>query len=268
MTFAEFSSYDTELRVRASPAESELAGLRVGRMVLNEHHKVDPSEVIEVIRESDYDVVVLRYPASFTRLAPHLQCSDLVSWQADTLMYFEAAPHRSLGCHSEVRLRRLDESEFDSATRTMEMIFQGYGNHYAGSPVFERIDTCAAYLDWTRREVARDSSAVLGLEVLDEAEAHWKMTGICVVDEGPRTYDEILLAGVHPSFRRKGLYSDALTLLKTRASEKRKERLLISTQATNIPALRAWGRSGFELVLVLNTLHVVRAGIFERLVGV
>ena len=267
MTFAQYGSDSTDLCVQVSTSESDLVGLRVGRMVLSERQCAKPSAVLDAIRESELDVVVLRYPASEAHLSPHLQDPGFVSWQADTLMYFEAGTGVSTSLRNRVRLRELDESEFDSATSALRLIFHGYGNHYAGSPVFGRIDTAAAYVDWTRRETTRKTSAVLGLEVQADSDPQWELAGVCVVDETARTYDEILLAGVHPSFRRKGLYSDALAMLKSRASERSKERVLISTQATNIPALKAWVRSGFEPILTLNTLHIARSGVFDQLVN-
>jgi ribosomal protein S18 acetylase RimI-like enzyme len=60
---------------------------------------------------------------------------------------------------------------------------------------------------------------------------------------------------VLPSHQRCGVYRSLLATVLARSREQGAEHLIISTQVTNVPAQKAWGRMGFEPLEARLTFH-------------
>jgi ribosomal protein S18 acetylase RimI-like enzyme len=69
---------------------------------------------------------------------------------------------------------------------------------------------------------------------------------------------EILLAGVIPEARRRGIYSELLQGIMGEEARSGISLIRISTQSGNIGVMRAWAKLGFLPYMALNTLHVTK----------
>lgn len=240
-----------DLTLRESPAESDAAGVRVGRLEIPVESHVDVSQLRHCLLKSPYDVVVLRYPADNSDLAFGLNAGDLTAIQADTLLYFEASCGPGLEPRSSLTLREASSTHAQDVAALVLDVFGDYTNHYAANPLLQRISIADAYKEWVIRSIDNSESATL-----IASNTEFQDIGICMVDLSQEDYDEILLAGVAGEHRRQGHYFEMLKQVMLRSSSNGKSHVVISTQASNIAVMRAWCKLGFQPSLALNTLHV------------
>jgi len=190
-------------------------------------------------------------------LAAALQHEELVTIQADTLIYFEAPTESAIGKTIEVLRKANSDSLKRTALHMVEQIFADYRNHYSENPLLKQINISSAYQDWVLTATTnRRASLFLS------ADANGRYVGICLLDESKPSWNEILLAGIVPGRRGEGLYQEMLIAVLAHSKSRGKPAVVISTQASNLTAMRAWIRTGFLPVQSLNTFHVHKKKIF------
>ena len=241
------------LAIRSSETESCRSGLTIGRLNVGPPGFVRGRDVVQLIERSEFDVVIVRASAEDTQLASELNTSRLISWQADTLLYFQATSRLLAAGSTPDRLVRLGTANAGEVDELIQQIFANYKNHYSSNPALSQIDVVAAYQEWARTALSSDSSAVTKSVGPDGSPV-----GLCVTDVGDESHVEIQLAGVVPDQRGRGAYQTLLRGVGQEAYFTGKESVVISTQAANTRVLRAWCRLGFLPSLALNTIHVVR----------
>ena len=241
-----------------SESESRAIGMSVGRLVCPIQTDWSKFSLRDAVLAAGFDVTIVRYATTNSRASCELQCGDLVSWQADTLVYYGIAPKRD---PSGVRvvLHPVGASQVDEFSRLVTETFDGYANHYSANPLFADIQTARVYGEWGSGRIGDPLSRVFVAR--DET-----MTAVApvVVDISDGQTCEIVLAGVVPSQRRNGWYPLVLSSISQWAAEEGFTQLVISTQVGNVEAVRGWCRFGMLPLLALNTLHVVTSEVFER----
>jgi len=251
-----------EICVRISDEESRAFGLTVGRLDLWPPVSFNVDHVFSLIEDSGLDLVILRVGADNVDFASQLHTEKLISWQADTLLYFEIDSVSLASADTSnvpMRLSECDELETDSLVQS---IFEGYRNHYSANPLLERVSVVAGYQDWVRRALASTDRKVFKALTPDGS-----AIGLCVVDMASPASDEVLLAGIIPEERGRGAYQTMLSLTGREALALGKSSVVISTQAANVNVMRAWCRLGFLPQVALNTFHVVRRDTFQASLG-
>jgi len=262
MSYRNYLAAEEELQVRLSEVESHASGLLVGRINVWPPRRTRGREVLGLIQDSGFDLVIVRAGAEDVELAATLNSPTLISWQADTLLYFEISTMSlAIGDASDglVRLTPDDES---AAEVLVERIFADYRNHYSSNPILREINVVAAYRDWARTALGSNKNAVFVA-----LSPNGSASGLCVTDVDDESYDEVLLAGVVPEERGRGAYQDMVRRIGLQARDAGKESLVISTQAANLSVMRAWCRLGFLPTIALNTFHVMRRGVYQARAG-
>ncbi len=117
-------------------------------------------------------------------------------------------------------------------------IFDGYVNHYSTNTALPAVDVGGAYADWTARAF-HDPSC----EIVFSRDQEGDVAGIALTREVDSVI-EVLLAGVHPSARGKGSYSQMFASLVQRHTARGMGQLVISTQDHNVAVQRLWIRAG------------------------
>lgn len=238
--------------ISPAPLESQVTGLSVARMSLVEHPEADGSAIARAIEESPFDVVIIRVPASDVGFGEGLQESHLISWQADTLLYFELSGVVAAN-HPTSSLNRAAVADRPRVVTLVSSVFAGYANHYVSNPLLKCISVPAAYADWAVAALDRVDQRVFIWNSEDNGDA-----GVCVVECTGPGRAEILLAGVVPAARRQGVYVRMIREVSSTLHAEGVSKISISTQASNIGVMRAWCRLGFLPTQALNTLHVVK----------
>lgn len=253
MSYGDFSGNRSELAVCISEVESRASGLAVGRLTVWPPMSAKGQNIIGLIEESGLDVVIVRAGAEDVELPAQLCSESLTSWQADTLLYFEIpAEELALGT-STLRLERLPPDSGSSTDGVIKRIFSNYKNHYSANPALGCIDPVNAYQEWVKSALTSGDQ-----EVFQAVSTVGQVVGLCLIDTSAEDRSEILLAGVVPEERGHGAYGEMLRPVGRFARQEGKRSVVISTQAANIGALRAWCRIGFLPTIAVNTIHVVR----------
>lgn len=240
-------------RVEISESESREFGMSVGRLTVWPSGVLNGAHAMRLVEDSGCDLVIVRYPSEDTAFAVNFQWSDWISWTADTLMYFEGTVEPADSKISSVALRRAAVHDAGRAAALVREIFDEYRNHYSSNPLLKAVSAAAAYEDWVLLSLDSPERSVFIAEGQDGVDV-----GLCMMDESDPDFDEVLLAGISPAFRRLGLYSSMLRLLRHRSARNGKRCLAISTQTSNMVALRAWCKLGFVPTVSVNTMHVMR----------
>lgn len=167
----------------------------------------------------------------------------------DTLLYYTRDLTASLPAMPDtVRPVRAEEAE--TVRELSARAFQKYGGHYHADERLNRAACDAVYEDWAYR-------SCLSRQVADEvlvATINGQIVGFITLKlkgddgEGP-------LYGVDPAAQGQGvgraLMAGAMAWLRSRGAN----RLLMSTQITNVPSQKVWVRLGFEPSHAEYTFH-------------
>lgn len=251
MAYASYVTREWNPAVQISEVESLAAGFVIGRIDVPASSVVTAAELQQTILESPAELTFLRYPSIHVRLAAEIFHPDLVVLQADTLMYFESQV--SVYPAGKVRLQPARHDDSGAIRSTLIDVFEDYTNHYSANPLLQQVDVSQAYINWALRGLGDPDRQVLLATATGGV-----IVGIAVVDVRDDEFDEVLLAGIVQDSRSQGYYRSLVESIITMAASTGKERILISTQVSNIPAMRTWSGIGFRPALSLNTLHIMK----------
>lgn len=236
---------------RASAVDSARFGMRVDRVVV----PVGGGDPLPAVADSTADVVIVRFPARATDVfARLLQPSHRVI-HADTLMYWHLEvgqgrrPEARDGLTSRTSSGPANSIRLEVVDALVAEVFAGYGNHYSANPLFAADQVLAGYQEWARHAVTTGTVVVLSESGEDVAFATLSLSGRSV---------EVELAGVAAMHQGTGIYPHLLAAVESEAIDRRADQIVISTQAHNTTAQRAWARFGFLPLQTFTTVHVVR----------
>lgn len=235
----------------ASPAETAAFGFTVGRLEYGPATDWDAVDIDADLAASDFDLIIVRYPAEHLEVAERVFASGRPSLMADTLLHFRwepIAPEETEG----LVLRPFDHTSTDVLDAIVADVFADYRNHYMSNPLTSHVNAVAAYQDWARAFVDHPGRRVFLVQTPDDAEA-----GMCAV-EWSGTHLESILAGMRPRSRGRRAYQNVLRLQANWACELGLTSMGILTQVWNTRAMRSMIRTGFLPEHSLSTLHVMR----------
>jgi hypothetical protein len=148
-----------------------------------------------------------------------------------------------------------DEDEISTLVRN---VFDGYANHYAANPLFERSLALDGYCAWAASLVGSGDATCTVLDGPDGRPA-----GFGVVDWATDPAD-VRLAGMVTDARGRGWYRWVVAQLMHEADVRGRAPLWISTQAHNVAVMRTWARLGWLPNHTILTTHLVRAGLLSH----
>ena len=244
--------------VEHSVVESDRAGIRIGRLTCGVNTDWAAFDPETAIRDSDVDLVIMRFDAAQVQVPQQLVDVGLRTWHADTLIYFGLNVANVPQPDPATSFARTTGEEPELA-EIIAAAFAGYRNHYSASKELRHIDVASAYADWTLRQARTPNSGCFGLS--DEQGA---LIGFAVVDARHPGFNEWTLSGVHPRARGRGYYSQIIRHVARLTGEAGKSEVVTSTQASNVPSMRGFCREGFLPTLSLNTLHITKSPVSRR----
>jgi GNAT superfamily N-acetyltransferase len=171
----------------------------------------------------------------------------------DTLIYYTrrlaATPIAEFS--SGVTIRPVQPEEADAVARLTAAVFRNYRGHYHADTRLDPADSDEVYTSWAYR-------SVMSRQVADQvlvAEREGQIVGFIAVRMNSKIEGEGALYGVDPAIQGHGigrnLIIGALRWLEARQAEK----MVISTQITNISSQKVWVRLGFEPMHAQYTFH-------------
>ena len=238
--------------ITRSTVESDRFGLRVGRAVVD-----DPESLPGLDPDfDDYDVVIVRCPASAKRMSVALR--EIPGFEviaADVLCYWRW--EGVLPPVPDVPLPTSVVGPDDSIDDLVRDAFHSYSNHYTANPLFGADQIMDGYCDWAARLIRSPSTTCVVLE--DES---GDRVGFGIIDWEPEVPD-IRLAGMASAAQGRGLYALVIRALLERAQQRGHASVVISTQVDNVNVMRAWTRLGLVPVDATSTFHLVRSNVLD-----
>jgi len=170
-----------------SPRESDRSGLRIGRLTCGIYTDWQSLNPVKLISESNFDLVIFRYPSTQVAIAQQLQVPELTSWIADTLIYFSVDVSQVALPDFKGRLELISEGdvEFDLM---LNRVFFEYQNHYSANTYLASINVGEAYADWVRNLAGEPSGACYGYR-----NSSGILTGLGVLQSISEDTDELAL---------------------------------------------------------------------------
>ena len=251
----------------SSPAESVAFGFEVARLSIGGTWADDVADagvlahrVENILLHATEDTVIVRFPSELVEVA-RLELPGRRRLQhAGTLVYWED-PLLDKSAHDTelhtvvFRGGKQPSSGFvGSAIDVVADAFDGYLNHYAYNVQIPTEMAREGYADWARRTIADPAGAAMLLS--DDAGSIAAAT-LRFHTGGEPLVGEVELAAVVSDRQGSGRYRDLWSAIRTTAHEAGAERLIISTQASNIRVQRAWARLGLLPLMCFDTVHAI-----------
>jgi ribosomal protein S18 acetylase RimI-like enzyme len=236
--------------LQPAPLDSARFGIQVARA--RHATDVDAGPLLQQIRHSSADLIILRTDAGDSRIVTALQQQGEFVIHADTLVYHGLSLHEGAGCESP-DVRRAVTADSAAIAAIAAASFQGYRSHYTANPLLSQDLVHKGYVEWSqsRLDEANDSSATW---VVCDGEA---VAGFATCDQSGGTVD-IVLNAVDPGFERRGHYGRLLNHLIHHYSSRSLDRLIVSTQIWNYGVQRQWAKAGLRLYTAMDTYHLDR----------
>ncbi len=171
----------------------------------------------------------------------------------DTLIYYTrrlaSAPIAEYS--SGIVVRPVEPEEAETIAKLTSQIFRNYRGHYHADPRLNPADCDEVYTSWAYR-------SVMSRQVADSvlvAERENQVVGFIALRMNSKIEGEGALYGVDPAVQGHGigrnLIIGALRWLEANGAEK----MVISTQITNVSSQKVWVRLGFEPMHAQYTFH-------------
>lgn len=202
-----------------------------------------------------FDLAVVRFPSGSTRLGMELSRSDwslivtdpTVYWGTDRLNPRDPLQENGI-------LEEASTGDSETLRNVIESSFRGYQSHWHHNPLTAGINMADAYIEWTESVVARQQEGAYVLRT----ESDHEPIGMVLLDFCD-SFIEVLLAGIASEFQGRGHYSAILAGVEEVARGRGVDKVVISTQASNINVQKAWSRWGWLPTKTIQTVHLTRA---------
>ena len=171
----------------------------------------------------------------------------------DTLVYFTFDLVKKVipPCSKEFVVRRSQPEDSGSLRALALTSFEGYTGHYHADPRLDRTKCNETYASWAERSVTVEGVAD---EVL-VAEYQKNLIGFGTLRLNSSKAAEGLLYAVAPSYQKQGVGPALMVHSLQWCRAEGAERMLISTQITNVSMQKVWCRVGFEPSHSYYTFH-------------
>ena len=248
------------MSITYSEIESKRFGLRVFR---GQYEKFDMADVLRIVHEKNFDIIIVRYPTS--TIYEHYGLVGLdhcKTIHADSLVYY-SAPLQQI----EIKALR-NNLEFVVVTKEntkqlesmVKSIFVGYQNHYYSNPCLPRKGIVEGYYEWAKSYFNNKGVTWLIKDGKNKTDVAFLA---CYFDE-KESISELKLGGVLPEFAGQGIYSDFVRYAQAYFKNKGIRSLITSTQLQNVAVQRAWQKHGFQFDKSYETYHIINQSIWEN----
>lgn len=233
---------------------SDIDFLRFG--MITAKAKLDANDQVSVLigkaKSLNTALLIVRLPTHNISLAQDLEKNGAIL--TDTLIYFQKTKVEKY----EVKLPSGYE-KYSAEQEDSEKIgviaaesFKGYPGHYHADPRLKQIDCDAVYSSWAKNSCGKNG---LATEVI-VLKKNTQIAAFATLKILDTTSYEGVLFGVAPEHQGHGLHLALMKLSENWGIENGLEKLITSTQITNLSAQKNWCRVGMEPLNSFYTFHL------------
>lgn len=211
----------------------------------------DVAGMLSAARNAEAEMVIVRLPTSELALAQELERVGGIL--TDTLIYYQKKiEHYPGDLPAGYRACLVEESDIEAVGLVAAESFKGYFGHYHADGRLAREDCDEVYASWARNSCRKGGLAddVIVIKCASEIAAFATLKKI-----DDTTFDGLLF-GVAPGHQGKGLHQNLMRLSLNWGVDHGFQRMITSTQLTNVTAQRNWCRVGMEPLESFYTFHI------------
>jgi len=233
---------------RFSQLDSDRFGIRVARAQISSGAL---PQVMESCAEQKIDLLVARCAVSDFANIHALESHGFLL--TDTLVYysFDLARRSPPADTGEFPVRSLRPEDSEQVQAVAAAAFKGYVGHYHADRRLDRRKCDEAYSDWAARSCVPGLAADHALV----AEHGGHVIGFATLRINSPLEVEGLLFAVAPEYQGRGVCRSFMIHSLEWTRSQGAQRMLISTQITNVSMQKVWTRVGFELRYSYYTFH-------------
>lgn len=234
-------------------AKSEKESARFNMNILRANmQSLDVKELNNTILDKKVDLTILRIPCENLAQVSRLEILGFPFYQTDTLVYYYTDFEKYVPLELKNRdLVFVDATNNDSKkiASMVDIIFQGYTNHYNSNPYIDKQNILEGYKEWVLDFIEKENKFVFIIS------KNGKDIGFatCSLDNGEA---EGVLYGVIPDMVGGGVYSDIIRYTQSFFKKKGIKRMKVSTQVQNYAVQKVWSREGFYMTKSFATIHI------------
>ena len=211
----------------------------------------DVNQIHEFCMENSVELSIARVSSANLREVQQME-SDGYRLM-DTLVYYafkyaKKSIPEDKGTH---HLRPVTQDDIDAVTKIATASFEGYYGHYHADPKLPDDKCDEVYVDWA-------SKSVQSRDIADEVlvvDKDGRLDGFATLRKNDNIDGEGVLFGVAPHAQGQGIYRSMMIHGMRWCQEQGVEKMIVSTQITNIAVQKVWARLGFEMDRSYYTLH-------------
>jgi len=235
--------------VQLSPVDEQRFGVRIART--SEVTFDNLSSILGFCEDHRVEMLIARCSTNDSLLVHKLE--ELGFVLMDTLVYctrkLTSSPIPEDTCDFPVRL--IKPGEEHAVKKVAGDAYQGYQSHYHSDPRLDPAKCVEGYMDWAyqscvSREVADDVLVV---------EMDGKIAGFFAMRKNSPEEGTGVVSGVAPFAQGRGIYRSFMINTMNWLLRAGADRMVVSTQVTNIAVQKSWVRLGFEPLRSLYTFH-------------
>lgn len=234
--------------ITVSQLDSERFGIRAARACITSENL---AQILHDCEQERVDLLIARCATDDIALVQNAETRGLRL--TDTLLYYQFdLRKRSIPrLRSEFLIRSLQGGDEGRVSSVAASAFKNYRGHYHADSRLEREKCDQAYVSWA----VRSCTPGLDADKVLIAEREEFIVGFGTLRVNSPDEVEGLLFAVSPRYQRRGICSLLLTHSLEWTSAQRAQRMIISTQLTNVAMQKVWTRMGFELSHSFYTFH-------------
>jgi GNAT superfamily N-acetyltransferase len=238
----------TEMTIAFSEIDSDRFGVRIARAHLGSG-SLPP--VLQFCISQQIDLLIAR--CLTTEFGTVHQMSEAGFLLMDALVYYAFdLSRRPIPDESpKVQIRTFRPEDKAQVQEVAAASFQGYFGHYHADPRLDRKKSDEGYTSWAVR-------SCVSKEVADEvliAEREGRVVGFATLRINSPQEGEGVLFGVAPEAQGLGIYRSFMLSGMQWCKKQGVQRMVVSTQITNIAVQKVWCRVGFEPSHSYYTFH-------------
>lgn len=230
-----------------SRLDSDRFGVRAARAHVVEDNL---SHVLEFCAAECIELLIARCGADDLAAAQAMESHGFLLM--DTLVYygFDLSKKAIPADNRRFPIRRFRSEDGDPISKVAAAAFRGYTGHYHADRRLDRRKCDEAYSSWAERSCTRQAAD----EVL-VAEDQGKVVGFATLRLNSPEEGEGLLFAVAPEYQRHGVCRALMIQSLEWCGSQGANRMVISTQITNVAMQKVWCRVGFEPSSSYYTFH-------------
>lgn len=209
------------------------------------------SETLKFCEENGVELLIARCSTNDLKTCHAMEKQGFLLM--DTLVYYsrDLTKNPIPADTGKAAIRLSKPADANAVEEVARDSFKGYFGHYHADERLDRSACDAVYTSWARNSI---NQLELANAVL-VAEWQGEVAGFATLRENTPQEGEGVLFGISPAAQGQGIYRSFIVQAMNWSLARGHQRIVVSTQITNVAVQKVWIRTGFEMSHSYYTFH-------------